>query len=292
MSIKDNGKMTVDIICPLYEAEGYLAGLHASFLKQKNVDLKNIRYVLTGSGDKTEDILKTLDRCVYRKIEKKDFSHYLTREEEAYSSDADIVVFVTQDVKIVEDDWLYQLVRPIIAGECAASFSRQICDDDSIEKYIREKNYPAETRTVSKEDIPAYGLNTFFFSNASGAVLREVFVKLNGYDRKDFGISEDMYFAYKLIMNGYKIRYCADSRVIHYHRKSLKELYDRYYEIGSFFKENGYLESHGINRSGSSLAVYVFKRALEEGNLKVILSWLPNMLARYLGMKAGKKKTG
>ena len=281
--------MNIDIICPLYEAEEYLVSLHEAFLMQKNVDIRNIRYILTESKDGTGDILKTLDKCIYRCIEKKDFSHFLTREEEAFSSDADIIVFVSQDVKIKRDDWLYELVRPIIEGECDASFSRQICDDDSIEKYTREKNYPERSRLVSKDDIPSLGLYAFFFSNASGAILRETFVKLGGYDHKNFGMNEDMYCAYKLITNGYKVKYCADSEVIHYHQKSLKDIYKRYYETGRFFKENPYLEKYSIGRSGESMAGYILKRAIGDGNIKVILEWLPNMTARYLGLKAGRR---
>ncbi len=281
--------MNVDIICPLYEAESYLRDLHASFLMQEDVSLHEIRYVLTRSKDHTEAILQTLDHCRYHVIEKKDFSHSLTREREAFASSADLLVFVSQDIRIKDTRWLSRLIDPLIKGEAEASFSRQICDEECIEKYIREKNYPAVSRIVSKEDIPSMGLDTFFFSDASSAVLREVFVSLNGYDQKDFMMNEDMYLAYKLIQAGYRIKYCADSEIFHYHKQSLKALYSRYKATGEFFKENPYLNEYGTNKSGASLAFHVLKSAIREGNAKVILEWLPNMAARYLGMKAGQR---
>ena len=37
--------MTVDIICPLYKAENYIKNLTESFYKQKDVEIKNIRYI-------------------------------------------------------------------------------------------------------------------------------------------------------------------------------------------------------------------------------------------------------
>ena len=40
--------------------------------------------------------------------------------------------------------------------------------------------------------------------------------------------------------------------------------------------------------SGGKLAKYVLKRAFQDRDIKVILRWLPDMAARYLGMKAGK----
>ena len=132
------------------------------------------------------------------------------------------------------------------------------------------------------------GLKTFFSSDASAAIRRDIFTKLNGYDGKKLPISEDMYFSYKLIMNGYKIKYCADSVVYHSHNFSLKEIYDRYKLTGKFFKENNYLDQYGTNKSGGGLAKYILKRAIQDKNIKVLIRFVPDMAARYIGMKVGK----
>lgn len=279
--------MKVDIICPLYNAEKYILDLNKNILKQKKVDVSSIKYLLTESKDRTEQILKE-NKLEYKVIKKEDFSHSLVREKAAFESTADIVVFITQDIKIEKNDWLYELVNPIIKGEAEACYSRQICKDNSIEKYTREKNYPSKSRIVSKKDIDNLGLNTFFFSDASSAIKRDVFVELNGYDNKNLPISEDMYIAYKLIQNGYKIKYCAKSEVVHYHNFSLKEQYNRYKLTGKFFKENSYLDNYGTTKSGGGLAKYILKRAIQDKNIKVLINFIPNMAARYIGMKVGK----
>ena len=49
--------MKIDIICPLYNAENYIEYLHNSFLKQKDINLNKIRYILTESTDNTEEYL-------------------------------------------------------------------------------------------------------------------------------------------------------------------------------------------------------------------------------------------
>ena len=280
--------MTIDIICPLYNAEEYILNLDKSLKMQKRVSVNNVIYVLTEGKDNTEKILKE-HKIKYKKIDKMDFSHSLTRENEAMKSSADIVCFITQDVIIEDELWLYHLTKKIISGECAATFSRQISKYDNLEKYTREKNYPDKSRIVSKKDIERLGLNTFFFSDAAGAIDNKVFKKLNGYDGKNLPISEDMYFAYKLIMNDYNIGYEADSIVYHSHHFTLKQLYDRYKLTGKFFKENSYLEQFGTNRAGGGLAKYVLKRALKEGNIKVLLRFPFDMGARYMGMKVGKR---
>ena len=280
--------MTIDIICPLYKAENYILDIVQSINNQKEVDVKTIRFILTDSNDKSEEILKE-NNLYYSKIALKDFSHSKTREDEAMKSDADILVFITQDIVILSDVWLKNLVAPIINGECVASFSRQISKYKNIEKYTREKNYPVESYINSKEDIETKGLKTFFFSDASSAIKTSIYKELGGYDGKVFPTNEDMYIAHKIITNGYKIKYCADSEVYHSHKFTLKEVYKRYYITGEFMAMNPQIESYGTTKAGGGLAKYILKRAIKEFNIKVLFRFFPDMMARFIGMKNGKK---
>ncbi len=279
--------MKIDIICPLYNAEEYLYELDESLKKQNDVNIENIKYILTKSKDNTEQILKNIS-AQYFIVEPKDFSHSLTREKIAMQSKADVLVFITQDIVIKDSKWLYELVKPIINGEAEATFSRQLTKYDNIEKYTREKNYPEKSYIVSKEDAEKMGLRTFFFSDASSAIKTTVFKELKGYDNKDLPISEDMYIAYKIINGGYRIKYCANSVIYHSHHFSLKQLYKRYYDTGVFFAQNSYLDKFGTNKTGGGLAIYIIKRAIEDRNYKVLLRFLPDMFVRFLGMKVGK----
>lgn len=281
--------MNIEIICPLYNAEQYLETLNKAIKSQKKVEIKKVSYVLTKSKDNTEELLNKLN-LEYTRIEPKDFSHSLTREKIAMKSEADILVFITQDIEIRNEDWLEKLVMPIINSEAEASFSRQLTKYDNLEKYTRERNYPDTSYIVSKDDIEEMGLRTFFFSDASSAIKTEIYKKLNGYDGKKMPTNEDMYIAYKLINNGYKIKYCADSIVYHSHKFKLKELYKRYYDTGVFFNQNKYLDKYGTNKAGGGLAVYILKRAIQERKINVLMEFFPNMLVRYVGMKIGKIK--
>lgn len=280
---------TIDIICPLYNAEEYIENLHKSFIMQKKVKINKIRYVLTESKDNTEEYLKN-HNIEYKKIKKSEFSHSLVREKEAMESVSDVVAFVTQDVVIDDELWLYNLTKDIGKDNIVAAYSRQVTKYNNIEKYTRESNYPAQSKVVSQDDISKLGLKTFFFSDASSAIDTNIFKKLNGYDGKNLPISEDMYIAYKIINNGYKIKYCSESVVYHSHNFTLKEVYDRYKLTGKFFKENSYLDNYGTNKSGGGLAKYILKRAIKDKNIKVLLRFLPDMGARFIGMKVGKMK--
>ena len=279
--------MNIDIICPLYNAEKYIRNLHKSLEMQKGVTINKYRYIVTKGTDNTEQILQEL-KINYELIKPEEFSHALTREKEAMKSNADILVFITQDIIIKDEYWLYNLVKDIEKNECEACYSRQICTNNTIEKYTREKNYPEESFVVTKKDINKLGLRTFFFSDASSAIKKDVFLELKGYDGKKLPINEDMYIAYKLIMNNYRIKYCAESKVIHSHRFTLKQIYKRYYDTGKFFKENSYLDNFKTNKTGGNLALYILKRAIQDKNVNVLINFIPNMSARFLGMKKGK----
>ncbi|WP_160674345.1 glycosyltransferase [Clostridium sp. C8-1-8] len=280
--------MKVDIICPLYNASNYINSLHSSLMSQ-TVDFDvSIRYALTESTDNTLEILKGLN-LEYVLIKKEEFSHSRTREIMAMDSESDIIVFISQDVMMKNDKWLSNLVNPIINGVCEAAFSRQICENNSIEKYIREKNYPEQSRIVSKEDIDKLGLMTFFYSDASSAVKTSVYKELNGYDGKHLIINEDMYLAHKIIENGFRIKYCADSEVYHSHTFTLRQLFNRYFDTGVFFKINSIFLTYKGNQSGMALFKHVLLRAVKEMNFKVLLILIPNFATRYIGNILGQK---
>lgn len=281
-------KNTIDIICPLYNASNYIENLHKSLLMQQNVYINKIRYILTKTNDNTEEYLKN-NNISYKLINKEDFSHSLTREEEAFESNADILVFISQDIVIDDSSWLEKLIKPITNGEAEASYSRQLTKYNNIEKYVREFNYPDKSIIKSKDSINELGIKTFFFSDAASAVKRDIFIKLNGYDNKDLPTNEDMYFAHKLINSGYKIKYCSDSYVYHSHKFSLKELYDRYKLTGMFFKQNSYLYNYKATSSGAKMAKYILKRLLQEFRLLLLLRYPFDMAVRFLGMKAGER---
>lgn len=279
----------IDIICPLYNAEKFIENLHLSLLRQEKVNINSIIYVLTESEDRTEEILKRKN-LNYKLIKKSEFSHSLVRENAAKESEADIIVFITQDIIIKNNDWLEKLVSAIIDGEAEACYSRQLTKYNNIEKYIRESNYPDVSVIKTKADIDKLGLKTFFFSDASSAIDAKIFKKLNYYDGKNFMFNEDMYIAHKLIMNNYRIKYCADSVIYHSHKFSLKQLYKRYKDSGNFFKENKYMDQYGTTNSGINLAKYVFKRILQERRFLLLFRFPFDMGARLIGMKVGKNE--
>ena len=281
--------MTLSIICPLYKAEKYIDNLDMSLKRQLKVEIKEIKYIVTECyEDKTIEKLKNIN-AKYRVIKAEEFSHSLTREKAVYEAEGDIIVFITQDIILKSDMWLYNLTNSIEKGVCEASFSKQICEEKTIERYTRMNNYPSESRILSKKDIDKLGIMTYFYSDASSAIRKDIFIKLNGYDKKNLLTNEDMYIAYKLINNGYRIKYCSDSEIIHSHKYTYLSLLKRYFYQGVFLKQHEYINNSGANSSAINLAKFVLVNSLKEKSLKVFFEIIPNFGARYIGNKLGQR---
>ncbi len=288
MNVHGRKRASISVICPLFNAETEIISFDRSLDKQKGVKIVEKKYILTKSTDHTADVMDMLS-IPYLKINQLIFSHSIIREEAALKAKGEIIVFLTQDVIIKDEHFLEKLVAPILGGEADATYARQKTKYNNIEKYTRSHNYPSRSFTVSKKDVKRLGLKTFFFSDAAGAVSAEKFRELKGYDGKDLPISEDMYFAYKLIVHGGKIRYVANAVAYHSHKFSLRELYDRYKLTGRFMKMNPEIAEHGVNKAGGGMAKMILKSAMKEKNIRVLASFLPNMAARYMGMMVGKR---
>lgn len=283
--------MNISVICPLYKGEKYIEALNKSLLAQVNVQDIEIRYILTkvdANIDKTEDILKKIN-AFYTIITPEEFSHSLTREKEVYLAKGDIIVFITQDIIIRDNEWLFKLTKDIKRGICDAAFSKQICENKTIERYTRMNNYPSESRIVSKDDVDKIGIMAYFYSDAASAIKKDVFLKLEGYDGKNLLTNEDMYIAYKLINNGYRIKYCADAQVVHSHNYKYKTLFKRYFDQGVFLNQHKYISESGAGSSALDLVKFVAKNSLKEGNFRAFLDIIPNFGVRFIANKLGNR---
>lgn len=280
--------MDISVICPIYNGEKYIKDLNNKLINQKNIESFDITYLLTESKDRSEEELKKVN-AKYELIKKEEFSHSLTREKAAYKAKGDIIVFITQDIKILDDKFLYKLTKDIADNICDASFAKQICDNKTIERYTRMSNYPNKSRVVSKKDVKTLGIKTYFYSDAAAAIRKDTFIKLNGYDGKVLLTNEDMYIAYKLINNGYKIKYCADAEVIHSHEYTYKTLFKRYFDQGVFLKQHEYIANSGANSSAMQLVKFVAINSLKEKNFKAFFDIIPNFAVRFIANKLGHR---
>ena len=283
----------IDIVCPIYKDSNSLEDLVKSFSEQKEVKINKIVFPLTLSHTEEDNIIRDIIKkynIISFELEKEKFSHSLTRElaiKEYCSSK--IVVMISQDIKLTNELVFYNLVKDIDSGETVYNFAKQICTNKSIEKYIRAKNYPAESYYVVNSDVEKMKFMAYFASDACSAYNRDIFIKLGGYGGYDIMMSEDALYSKIILDAGYKKKYCADAIVEHSHKYTLKQLYKRYYDTGVFQSQITFFKDVKMEGAGMSLALYVLKQALKHFDIPVLFRWFPDMLARYLGIKKGKK---
>lgn len=282
--------MKIDVVCPLFNASGIIENLIDSFFAQKNVQIGKVVFPVTESDDveKTIEVI-TARGLTYFTIKKQDFSHSLTREKAIMEyCENEVVIMTSQDVIFNDENAFFNLASSIADGVIYA-YGRQTAKKKDIEHYVRKSNYPAESAVYSGEDLENKNIKCLFSSDAFSAYDREKFIKLGGYDSRHMMMNEDMYYSKKVLESGFKKAYVAEAVVCHSHKYKLKQLYNRYYETGKWFKEFPEFQNYSVNSSGFALAKKVLKGALKDFNIRVLLVFLPNMLARYLGLKKGKK---
>ena len=285
-------EIAIDIVCPVYKGYDYLKPLYNSFLTQKNVTINKIIFPITDSEDEQMPLIREFvkkNNIESFEVKKNEFSHSLTRQKAIIEHcESPIVVMLSQDIKLADDMVFYNLVKDIHTGETAYNYAKQICTDNSIEKYIRERNYPDTSYIVSKDDIEKMQIMAFFASDACSAYDRDTFIHIGGYGEYNVMMNEDQLYSKILLDAGYKKKYCADAIVEHSHKYTLKQVYKRYHEVGRFYSEVGLFETYKSSNTGLRLALYVLCQAVKYLDMPAILRWLPDMAARYSGMRFGK----
>ena len=271
--------------------------LQAAKFLEKQLDLYKNQTILpktlildSSSTDNTVQIAKTAGAEVH-KISRSDFNHATTRNL-ALQKEADFYLFMTQDALPYDEKLVENLLKPFEDEDVVVSYARQIPheDADPIEKFARETNYPPVSVVKSKESLKEMGIKTFFCSN-SCAMYRASYFKERGGFTDGLIMNEDMDFAARAILDGKKVAYVAEAKLWHSHRYTTKDLFKRYFDIGIFFKTNGWIqeevnkysstESTGIEQAKKEL-VYLVKNAPLSIPKSVLFS-----LTKYVAYKLG-----
>ena len=147
-------------------------------------------------------------------------------------SDADIVVFMTQDAVPADRFLIEHLMAPFEREDVGAAYARQLPRKDChiIERYTRSFNYPEKSRLKGKADIPVLGIKTFFCSDVCAAYSKKAYEETGGFEKKTI-FNEDMILAGHMVEKGYMIAYAADAQVIHSHNYTGLQQFHRNFDL-------------------------------------------------------------
>ena len=139
----------------------------------------------------------------------------------------DVVVFNNSDAVPLDEHWLDELVKPLLAGSRRVfAFANQLPRQDA-QALVRKDN----DRAFGDGKVQATW--RFFFSLASSATWRQNLLDVP-FD-EDIQYSEDVEWAWRnshLEKDPVKVVYCPEARVEHSHNYTMRELAKRFYGEG------------------------------------------------------------
>lgn len=296
--------MKVDIIIPTYKPDETFCLLLQKLQEQTfvvhRVILLNTEEHLWERAKEKYPIVKCLSElpCQYTliHIQKEMFDHGATRNLGAKQSDADVIVFMTQDAVPADKNLIETLVRPFNMlqeedGVVAVSYARQLPAEDCgiIERYTRQFNYPDCGKRKSKKDIATLGIKTFFCSDVCAAYRRDLFQKLGCFETPVI-FNEDMFFAAHAIHTGYQIEYVADAKVIHSHNYSMMQQFHRNFDLAvSQTAHPEIFEQISSEKEGVKLVQSTMKYLWNIGKPHLIWELFVQCVGKYAGYFLGKR---
>lgn len=226
----------ISVIIPTLNAGPHITGLMRSLHDQTLPPAETI-VIDSASDDGTAEAFGRFGATV-QVINRHQFHHATVRNLGARNASGDILVFMTQDALPIDSNCLENLVAPLLTGQAAASFARQLPGPGAspLERYAREANYPPRSRVVSIDEATTLGSRAYFFSNSFSAIKRTIFEELGGFPDHTI-MNEDMLFAARLLRQGHRIAYVAEAKVEHHHNYGLGQTFRRYFDIGVVFEQ-------------------------------------------------------
>lgn len=236
MTLEQINNLHVDVIIPVYNPDNKLYRLLIRIEKQTIRPKKIIILQTVANIDKKDELNIPDDYSIDTQIiyiNKENFDHGGTRRYGASLSDADILMYMTQDAIPVDEFLIERLIKPYHDSLVSATYARQLPSSkaDIIERYTRSFNYPNESRIKSAKDLKELGIKTYFCSNVCATYRRDIYDRLGGFVEKTI-FNEDMIMAHAMIHAGYKIAYQADAKVVHSHIYSYLQQFSRNFDLG------------------------------------------------------------
>lgn len=228
--------MKTDVVIPLYRPDSEFVTLMKLLMKQ-TLPVNRIILINTDKALYDEFVRKySFDINEYgaeiTHITAQEFDHAGTRHQGMISSDADVVVMMTQDA-IPKDETLIEKLTAHLTEGVAVAYARQLPKKNVglIEQVSREFNYPAKSMVKEESDIEKMGIKAFFCSDVCAAYRRKYYMAVGGFCVPAI-FNEDMVFAHNALRKGLKVAYAADAEVYHSHKYTCMQQLHRNFDLG------------------------------------------------------------
>lgn len=281
--------MNVDLIIPTYKP-GEKLKESLQRLSQQTIPLNRIILINTEESFFPKDLISSFSNVEVHHIKKEEFDHGKTRDFGASLSNAEILMFMTDDA-IPKNQYLVEnLVKQFEQPKVAAAYGRQLADSKKnyIEYYTRKFNYPAQSRIKTRADLDTLGIKTFFCSNVCSAYRKKDYDAMGGFLHKTI-FNEDMIMASKMIEAGKSIAYAADAMVWHWHDYTSMEQLHRNFDLAvSQVDYGGLFLTIKSESEGVKMVISTLKHLISKKKFLLIPKYIIDSGCKFFGYKLGK----
>jgi GT2 family glycosyltransferase len=226
------------------------------------------------------------------RIDPRTFNHGRTRQlaVDRFCRNSEYAVFLTHDAVLEGPEALGELLAAFADPAVGVAYGRQVPHRGAgaFESHMVLFNYGAVSETRSLADAPRLGIKAAYISNSFGAYRLAALRSCGGFP-SDLILGEDTCVAVKMLLAGWKIRYCAEARVRHSHAYTIAEETQRYFDFGvlhaqlpELMRHFGRAEGEGARFVGSELKYIA-------ANSPWLLPLVPiRNAAKYAGYRLGR----
>jgi rhamnosyltransferase len=183
-----------------------------------------------GSGQIAKD-----QGFIVERIDVRDFNHGRTRQEAVakHCGDVRFAILLTQDTVLESDRSLIEILAAFDDPYVGAAFGRQLphLGAHPLAAHANLVNYPADSSTRSMDDSTRLGMKAAYLSNSFAAYRLTALQQCGGFP-SHLILGEDTYVAMRMLVSGWRVRYCAQARVFHSHNYTLAEELERFFDYG------------------------------------------------------------
>jgi len=185
------------------------------------------------------------------------FDHGGTRNLALDLTEADVLIYMTQDAIPTHETALADLVDGLLEDErTGLAYGRQLPrpEHHARVRAHRAYNYPDAPSRRTAADVAHLGARAAFSSDSFAAYRREAIEDMGRFPSPIIG-SEDLWAAARLLQLGWQVAYVPGARVEHSHDYGLFESFCRYFDIGVFHTKEPWREEWlgGSEREGFGL---------------------------------------
>lgn len=287
---------TVDVIIPVYKPGNKFDRL-LSGLAHQSYPVSRIIVMNTERSYWSDEKYRSIPNLEVHHLTKAEFDHGKTRNAGAGYSDADYMIFMTDDAIPANEHLVKALIEAFhqkgSQGEpVVMAYARQLPNPDCglAEQYTRSFNYPPDSRVKTKREVKELGIKTFFASNVCCAYDRQAFLKAGGFISRTI-FNEDMIYAGNAILfRKEATAYAADAKVYHSHNYGCIAQFKRNFDLAVSQADHPEVFS-GIRseREGIRLIKKTIAFLIEQKKHWLIPGMIVKNGFKYMGYLMGKR---